>query len=84
MENLGGVQISYYKAKSRISYPVSMIESLRNKQTGRRYIIVSPPLSSNIKLYFVPPTERVIAHSEHPQAYGSTTKHKVKFIEQYL
>ena len=31
-----------------------------------------------------PPTQRVIAHSEHPQAYGgSTTKHKVKFIEQY-
>ena len=32
----------------------------------------------------VPPTERIIAHSEHPQAYGSTTKHRVKFIESYL
>ncbi|CAD6593106.1 MAG: hypothetical protein ASARMPREDX12_006840 [Alectoria sarmentosa] len=84
MENLGGVQISYIKAKSRISYPVSTIESFRNKHTGRRYIIISPPISSNIKLYFVPPTERIIAHSEHPQAYGSTTKHKVKFIESYL
>lgn len=31
----------------------------------------------------VPLTERVIAHSEHPQAYGSTTKHRVKFIEAY-
>ena len=32
----------------------------------------------------VPPTERIIAHSEHPQAYGSTTKYKVKFIEPYI
>ena len=32
----------------------------------------------------VPPTERIIAHSEHPQAYGSTTKHRVKFIEPYI
>ena len=30
-----------------------------------------------------PPIERVIAHSEHPQAYGSTTTHRVKFIEAY-
>ena len=52
MENLSGVQISYYKAKSRISYHVSTIESFRNKHTGRRYIIISPPISSNIKLYF--------------------------------
>ncbi|KAF6231112.1 hypothetical protein HO173_010612 [Letharia columbiana] len=84
MENLSGVKVSYYKAKSRISYAVSTIESFRNKQTGRRYIIVSPPISSNIKLYLVPPTERIIAHSEHPQAYGSTTRHRVKFIEPYL
>ena len=52
MENLNGVQASYYKAKSRISYLVSTIESFRNKQTGRRYIIISPPASSNIVLYF--------------------------------
>ena len=52
MKNLDGVQASYYKAKSRISYPVSTIESFRNKQTGRRYIIISPPTSSNIKLFF--------------------------------
>lgn len=52
MENLNGVKASYYKAKSRISYPVSTIESFRNKQTERRYIIISPPISSNIKLYF--------------------------------
>ena len=29
------------------------------------------------------PTERIIPHSEHPQAYGSTVRHKVKFIEPY-
>ncbi len=52
MANLNGVQVSYYKAKSRILYPVSSIEAFRNKQTGRRYIIVSPPASSNVKLYF--------------------------------
>lgn len=52
MENLSGVQASYYKAKSRISYPISTIESFRVRQTGRRYIIISPPPSSNIKLYF--------------------------------
>ena len=51
MENLSGVQVSYYKAKSRISYPVATIESVRDKQTGRRYIIISPPISSNIQLY---------------------------------
>lgn len=52
MENLSGVRASYYKAKSRISYPISTIESFRVRQTGRRYIIISPPPSSNIKLYF--------------------------------
>lgn len=52
MDNLNGVQASYYKAKSRISYLVSTIESFRNTQTGRRYIIISPPPSSNIVLYF--------------------------------
>lgn len=26
----------------------------------------------------------MIAHSEHPQAYGSTNKHRVKFIEPYI
>ena len=103
MEQLDGVQVSYYKERKKTSYPVSKIESCRNKQTGRRYIIISPPASSKTKLYFgtstfcllaspyangvpfiAPLTERVIAHSEHPQAYGgSTTKHKVKFIEQY-
>lgn len=84
MENLSGVRASYYKEKSKVSYHVSTIKSFRNKQTGRRYIIISPPLSSNIKLYLVPPTERIIAHSEHPQAYGSTATHRVKFIEPYL
>ena len=52
MENLNGVQVSYYKEKSRLSYPVSTIESFRNKQTARRYIIISPPTSFNIKLFF--------------------------------
>ena len=52
MENLNGVQASYYKAKCRISYPISMIESFRNNKTGHRYIVVSPPASSNIKLFF--------------------------------
>ena len=52
MENLAGVEVSYYKAKSRISYPVSTIESFRNKQNGRRYIIISPPISHNIQLFF--------------------------------
>lgn len=84
MEQLDGVQVSYYKGNEKTKYPVSKIESCRNKQTGRRYIIISPPASSKTKLYFAPLTERVIAHSEHPQAYGgSTTKLKVKFIEQY-
>ena len=32
----------------------------------------------------VPPTERIIPHSEHPQAYGSTTTHRVKFVEPYV
>lgn len=31
-----------------------------------------------------PPTERIIPHSEHPQAYGSTSIHRVKFLEPYL
>ncbi|KAM0798557.1 hypothetical protein BDR22DRAFT_371431 [Usnea florida] len=84
MEQLDGVQVSYYKGNEKTKYPVSKIESCRNRQTGRRYIIISPPASSKTKLYFAPLTQRVIAHSEHPQAYGgSTTKYKVKFIEQY-
>ena len=65
MENLNGVQASYYKAKSRISYVVSTIESFRNKQTGCRYIIISPPISSNIKLFFGP----FITY--HPRCYMS-------------
>ena len=52
MDNMNGVQVSYYKMKSRISYPILTIESFRNKQTGRRYIIISPPARFNIKLYF--------------------------------
>ena len=101
MDNLSGVQASYYKEKSLRSYPVATIESFRDKQTGRRYIVISPPTIYKIKLYLstpnfyshvhmlisfsiaVPPTERIIAHSEHPQAYGSTPKHTVKFIERY-
>ena len=55
IENLSGVQASFYKAKSRLTYPVSTIEALRNKQTGRRYIVISPPSSSNIRLYFGTP-----------------------------
>lgn len=31
----------------------------------------------------VPPSERLIPHSEHPQAYGSTNRYRVKFIEPY-
>ena len=31
----------------------------------------------------VPPSERLIPHSEHPQAYGSTNKYRVKFLEPY-
>ena len=52
MDNLSGVQVSYYKAKSRLFYQVSTIESFRTKPSGHRYIIISPPDSSNIKLYF--------------------------------
>ena len=52
LEQLGGVQVSYYNENKRTSYPVSKIESCRNKQTGRRYIIISPPSSSKTKLYF--------------------------------
>ena len=52
MDNLHGVQASYYKAKTRISYPVSRIESFRDEQTDRRYILILPPPSSNIRLFF--------------------------------
>ena len=52
MENLNEVKVSYYKEKSKISYSVSTIESFRNKQTGRRYLIISPSISHNIKLFF--------------------------------
>ncbi|KAL9064336.1 MAG: hypothetical protein Q9161_008936 [Pseudevernia consocians] len=83
MDNLSGVQASYYKEKSLRSYPVATIESFRDKQTGRRYIVISPPTIYKTKLYLIPPTERIIAHSEHPQAYGSIPKHTVKFIERY-
>lgn len=31
----------------------------------------------------VPPTERIIAHSELPQAHGSNPKHTVKFVKPY-
>ena len=65
MENLDGVQASYYKAKSRRSYPVSTIQSLRDQHTGRRYIVISPPTSSNIKLYFGTSSSRRLALSIH-------------------
>ena len=52
MQNLRGVQAIFYQKKSRISYPVRTIESFRNKHSGRRYIIISPPITSNIKLFF--------------------------------
>lgn len=35
-------------------------------------------------IFLVPPIDRIIPHSEHPQAYRSTIKHRVKFIEPYL
>ena len=34
-------------------------------------------------MLLVPPSDRLIPHSEHPQAYGSTSKYRVKFIEPY-
>ena len=52
MKQLDGVQVSYYKGNEKTKYPVSKIESCRNKQTGRRYITISPPASSKTKLYF--------------------------------
>lgn len=52
MENLDGVQAIYYKERKQTSYPISTIESFRHKQTGRRSIIISPPTSFKIKLYF--------------------------------
>ena len=58
MENLSGVYASYYIAKTRRSYPVSMIESFRDTQTRRRCIIISPPTSYNIRLYFSQPNSR--------------------------
>jgi len=42
---------SFYKAKSRISYPVARIESMRDSQTRRRYIVIKPPASSNVEFY---------------------------------
>lgn len=42
---------SFYKSKSRISYPVTRIESMRDSQTRRRYIVIKPPTSSNIEFY---------------------------------
>ena len=65
MENLDGVQASYYKAKSRRSYPVSTIQSLRDQHTGRRYIVISPPTSSNIKLYLGTSSSRRIVSSTY-------------------
>ena len=82
---------------------MTTIESFRDSQTRRRFIVISPPSSSHIKLYLcmsgislsfsveafelmafpVPPSERLIPHSEHPQAYGSTNRNRVKFIEPY-
>ncbi len=52
MENLNGVMISYYKAHNRTSYPVSKIESFRDKQTGHRCITISPPIVFGIKFHF--------------------------------
>ena len=52
MEQLNGVKVSYYKGKTKTSCFVSKIESCRDKQTGRRYIIISPHSSSKNKLYF--------------------------------
>ena len=51
MKNLVGVQVAYHKENSRLKYPVSSIESFRDKQTGHRYIVISPPASSKIEFY---------------------------------
>lgn len=32
----------------------------------------------------VPRSERLIPHSEHPEAYGSIKSYKIKFIEPYI
>ena len=52
MEQLDGVQVSYYTGHEKKGYAVSKIEACRNKQTGRRYITISPPAIDKIKLYF--------------------------------
>lgn len=51
MDNLSGVQANLHKEKSLRSYPVATIESFRDKQTGHRYIVISPPTIYKIKLY---------------------------------
>ncbi len=42
---------SFYRSKSRISYPVSKIESFRECNTRRRFIVITPPINHDIKLY---------------------------------
>ncbi len=52
LENLNGVIISYYEAHNWTSYPVSKIESFRDKQTRRRCITILPPIDYGIRFYF--------------------------------
>lgn len=79
---------------------MTRIEALRDNQTKRRYIVVKPPVSSNVEFYLctfskpatndsspdhlVPRSERLVPHSEHPEAYGSAIDYRVKFIEPCL
>ena len=65
MENLDRVKVYYYKGDSRRWYPVSTIQSLRHQHTGRRYIVISPPTSSNIKLYLGMSSFSCVALSIH-------------------
>lgn len=89
---------SYTSKNSRTSYWLTRIESWRDAQTMRRYMILHPPSGSNIRFFcctfsfsefailadfLVPRQERIIAHSEHPEAYGSSDRFKVKFMKTY-
>ena len=88
---------SFYSSKNERTYKsITRIESWRDSQSKRRHIVLKRPSGSSSQLFCcksvvasledpadisVTRLERIIPHSEHPTAYESPAKLRIKFSE---
>ncbi|KAL6714802.1 hypothetical protein ACLMJK_007062 [Lecanora helva] len=84
VDNIRDAELSYVRKDKRMHCPIVRIESWRDVPTRRRCIVLRRPLGSSTEFCFLSEHERIIPRIEHPEAYGSGSKLKVKIQDMPL